>query len=73
MKNKVLKIETRKNTKTFILSPDDGGYSVYNLESSLFSTQKRFVGHGCSLENAVLVARQQVGDAGIVATRLRDE
>jgi hypothetical protein len=71
MQPKTLTVETTKGTKTYSLSPNGQGFEVYRVESGFFSSSKRNVGHGSSLENAVLIARLDAGDSIVKSTRLR--
>ena len=68
---KTLIVETTKGTKTYSLSPASQGYDVYRVESGFFSSSKRNVGHGSSLENAILIARLDAGDTIVKSTKLR--
>ena len=71
MKPKILIVETTRGTKTYSLSPGAQGFEVYRLESGFLTSSKRNVGHGSSLENAVLIARLDAGDSTVKLTRLR--
>jgi hypothetical protein len=71
MKPKTLIVETTKGTKTYSLSPDGQGYDVHRVESGFFSSAKKYVGHGSSVENAILTARLDAGDSIVKSTRLR--
>jgi hypothetical protein len=71
MKPKTLTVETTKGTKTYTLSPGDQGFEVYRIVSGFFSSSKKCVGHGSSVENAILIARLDAGDSTVKATRLR--
>ena len=71
MTTKTLIVETTKGTKTYTLSPTSQGFDVYLVESRFFSSSKRNVGHGSSLENAILIARLDAGDSTVKSTRLR--
>lgn len=69
---KKLVIETNKGTKTFQLTPDARGYDVYRVTSGFLSDTRKYVGHGSSLENAVAIARMEVGESVIRSTKLKD-
>ena len=69
MTTKTLTVETTKGTKTYTLSPTSQGFDVYRVEG--FFGSKRNVGHGSSLENAVLIARLDAGDSTVKHTKLR--
>jgi len=69
---KKLVIETTKGTKTFQLSPNARGYDVYRVTSGFLSDTRKYVGHGSSLENAVAIARMEVGESVIRSTKLKD-
>lgn len=69
MNQKTLIVETTKGTKTYSLSPTAQGYNVYRAGSGLFG--KTCVGHGSSVENAVLIARIDAGDSTVKSTKLR--
>lgn len=71
MTTKTLTVETTKGTKTYTLSPTSQGFDVYRVQSGFFSSSKQNVGHGSSLENAVLIARIDAGDSIVKSTRLR--
>jgi hypothetical protein len=71
MNPKTLTVETTKGTKTYPLAPSAHGYEVYPVECGFFSSSKRNVGHGSSLENAILIARLDAGDSIVKSTRLR--
>jgi len=66
---KTLTVETNKGTKTYTLSPASQGFDVYRVEG--FFGSKRNVGHGSSLENAILIARLDAGDSTVKSTKLR--
>lgn len=69
---KKLVIETSKGTKTYQLKPASKGYDVYRVTSGFLSDSHKYVGHGSSLENAVSIARMDVGESLIRGTRLKD-
>jgi hypothetical protein len=68
---KTLTVETTRGTKTYSLSLSSRGYDVYRVESGFFTSSKRNVGHGSSLENAILIARLDAGDSTVKSTKLR--
>jgi len=70
MQTKTLIVETTKSTKTYSLTPNTQGFDVYK-PVGFFGGSKKFVGHGSSLENAVLIARLDAGDSIVKSTRLR--
>jgi hypothetical protein len=69
---KKLIIETSKGTKTYQLSPDARGFDVYRVTTGFLSDSRKYVGHGSSLENAVAIARMDVGESIIRGTKLKD-
>jgi hypothetical protein len=72
MKPKTLTVETTKGIKTYCLSPASQGFEVHRVESGFFSSARKYVGHGSSAENAILIARLDAGDSTVKSTRLRD-
>ena len=73
MKSKTLVIETTKGTRHYVLEPDSRhGYTISRVTHGFFGSSTKHVGHGSSVENAVMVARLDAGDSTIKSTRLRD-
>lgn len=68
---KTLQVQTRSGTKTYYLQPSSQGYDVFRVTPGFFSSGKKFIGHGGNIENAILVARVDAGDATVTSTRLR--
>jgi hypothetical protein len=69
---KTLVIETTKGTRTYALSPKDGGFNVHKSSGGFFGASRKLVGHGSSLENAVFIARLDAGDSTVRSTRLKN-
>ena len=73
-KNEIMKtliIQTNSGTKNYSLTPSGGGYDVHRTKAGLFGSSKTFVGHGGSLQDAVLVARVDAGDSDVKHVSLR--
>jgi hypothetical protein len=68
---KTLTVETSKGTKTYSLTPTSQGYDIHRVSGGFFGSSKTFIGHGGSVENAVLIARCDAGDSIVKSTRLR--
>jgi hypothetical protein len=69
MNQKTLIVETTKGAKNYVLAPNSQGFDVQKVTG--FFGSKKLVGHGSSLENAVLIARLDAGDSTVKATKLR--
>ena len=69
MQLKKLTVETSKGVKNYVLTPSSQGYDV-QLITGFFGGSKKTVGHGSSVENAVLIARLDAGDSIVKSTKL---
>ncbi len=73
MKSKTLIIETTKGTRHYKLVADSRhGYEVSRVTHGIFGSSSKSIGHGSSVENAVMIARLDAGDSTVKSTRLRD-
>ena len=71
--HKSLTVTTTKGAQKVysITSAGSGpGYNVHRMEPGLFGSTRRFIGHGGSLPNAVLIARMDVGENLVKSTKL---
>ena len=72
MDTKTVTIHTRQKKTTFRLKSDGKGFNVYRVEYGVFSDSEKRIGHGSNLENAIAIARAEIGEGSITAVDIRN-
>lgn len=72
MANKTITIHTKTGKTTFRLKSDGKGFNVYRVEYGVFTDSEKKIGHGSNLENALTLARTEIGEGSITKMDVSD-